>query len=314
MAALSVLLYHLYGDVFIIGAAGVDVLFIISGFIMGTTATKNSPSAFLFSRLARVVPLYWLVTLVMCAGALAGVFSTFAFTPEYLLKSLLFIPYTDPTGSIAPLVMVGWTLNIEMMFYAVFALGLLLGSPIAFTAFALALMALTGAVLEWTSPIIIQWTSQLLLEFLAGLLLSQLRWQNMRHAVVLPVISIVLFATANALDWRSETFRLLTWGVPSLILVAGCLSLEGRGLWPDILLKPFEKLGNASYALYLTHGLVISFTYKLLGHGQLSNLAAIALSVIVAFCTYYLFEKPTLKFFKQRMKRRASVSAVSPAE
>ena len=74
IAAFTVLLFHLIGPAFVIGAAGVDVFFVISGFIMGSFAAGGKPLQFFYHRLVRIVPLYWAVTLAMCIGALLGLF------------------------------------------------------------------------------------------------------------------------------------------------------------------------------------------------------------------------------------------------
>ncbi|QCL96583.1 polysaccharide biosynthesis acyltransferase UppZ [Agrobacterium tumefaciens] len=300
LAAFSVLLFHIVGDPFTIGAAGVDVFFVISGLIMGSFATAAGPGAFLYHRLVRIVPLYWAVTLVMCAGAMAGVFSTFTFTLEHLWKSLLFIPYTGENGEVAPLLVVGWTLNMEMFFYIVFALGLAVRAPLVVTVGILSVMALAGQVLPSQSPFIQTWTSPLLLEFLGGLLLSRFMFQGGQAGIAALVISLTGFVAAAMISEQSGMLRLITWGVPAFFLVAGCVWLENAGLWPRRLLKPIEIIGDSSYALYLLHGLVISIINKILAPGILAGAVIIVVALAVSVLAHFLFEKPLIKLFRRK--------------
>ncbi|MCZ7934537.1 polysaccharide biosynthesis acyltransferase UppZ [Agrobacterium leguminum] len=300
LAAFSVLLFHISGEPFTIGAAGVDVFFVISGLIMGSFAATAGPGAFLYHRLVRIVPLYWAVTLVMCVGAMAGVFSTFTFTLEHLWKSLFFIPYAGDNGEVVPLLVVGWTLNLEMFFYIVFALGLALRAPLAVTVGILSAMALAGQVFNWQSPFMQTWTSPLLLEFLGGLLLSRFMFQGMQAGIAALVVSLTGFVAAALISEQSGMLRLMTWGVPAFFLVAGCVWLENAGLWPKRLFKPIEIVGDSSYALYLLHGLVISIVHKILAPGLLAGVVIIIVALTVSVFAHFLFERPLIKLFRRR--------------
>jgi exopolysaccharide production protein ExoZ len=299
LAALSVVFFHVIGEAFTIGAAGVDVFFVISGFVMGAFAINATPGQFLYHRVLRIVPLYWAVTVVMCLGAMAGVFSSFSFTVDQLWKSLLFVPYANETGMLAPLVMVGWTLNVEMFFYLVFAVGLALRAPIAVTAGFLFAMAIGGHIIDWQSPVMQVWTSALLIEFLSGLFLSQLILKWKQGGLIAIGLSFVGFAIAAATGEQTGLLRLLSWGLPSLLLVAGCVWLETAGAWPKRLLRPFEIVGDASYALYLTHGLVISVVHKVLGTGFLSGIAVLMTAIGASIIIHLMFEKPVIRFLKK---------------
>jgi peptidoglycan/LPS O-acetylase OafA/YrhL len=134
LAALAVAFYHtaftFNGSVHTDFQA-VAVFFVISGFIM-TYITRGEAKQFFAQRIIRVVPLYWLFTLLPVAatwfkgsGRIWGEAS-----PETLLQSLLFIPYQDAAGDMHPLLAVGWTLNLEMFFYVVFAVALVRQRPL----------------------------------------------------------------------------------------------------------------------------------------------------------------------------------------
>ena len=110
------------------GNAGVDLFFVISGFIMVFTTGRKpmGPAAFFGARLRRIAPLYWSMTLaVFLVARLAP--SLVQNTPTdigRLVASILFVPELRPDGTMRPVVFVGWTLNFEMAFYVLFALGL----------------------------------------------------------------------------------------------------------------------------------------------------------------------------------------------
>src|SRR3954453_23077189 len=115
-------------------AAGVDVFFVISGFIMVHASARlfGAPDGgriFLARRVARIVPIYWAVTTLYLAIALAGPeFLNREFLDwPYVVASYLFVPVTRPDGLVQPLYGLGWTLNYELFFYASFAVALAVG-------------------------------------------------------------------------------------------------------------------------------------------------------------------------------------------
>jgi peptidoglycan/LPS O-acetylase OafA/YrhL len=113
------------------GAAGVDIFFVISGFVMALSsrslAHKVSPGfEFLKRRVERIFPLYWIFTTLKIAIAIAipasmvnGLGSTW-----HVIGSYLLIPSMGSSGTSFPILLVGWTLELEMMFYVVFAIAL----------------------------------------------------------------------------------------------------------------------------------------------------------------------------------------------
>ena len=298
-----------------VGAAGIDVFFIISGFIMGAVGVHESPVSFVLKRICRIVPLYWLVTSLMCAGALAGAFTRFTFDAATLFKSLLFIPYFDPSNNIWPLVVPAWTLNVEMLFYAVFAGGLLIGMPLRFAAVALLALVTSGALLHPDSAVLRLWTTPLLLEFFVGLLFATLI-RPTGTAVGLGMIFCGVGGLACAeLLWRyDEAWRVLAWGVPSAAIVYGALSVEHAGRWPKQSLRWLERIGDASYSLYLTHGLVIAMMHRGFGETMPVNVLALLLALSVGFAFFYGFERPVGSWLAVlRLKRKQVPDKTLPA-
>jgi exopolysaccharide production protein ExoZ len=257
VAAMMVVWQHATGQVAAIdsqfGANGVDLFFVISGFVMvATTAGQGiRPATFIKRRLLRVVPLYWALTIAMVWVALVvpGTFSSLVVEADTLIKSLLFIPHFSATfpGQALPLLAPGWTLNYEMYFYAVFALTLMLpdiGRVPALVAYFGASVVL-GWVLgpfEWAPGQ--TYTSPVLLEFVAGALIGR-AWLSGRLHVCTPLSAaavIVGFASLLFVDKGVE-------GIGASLIVVGALNKTWAGWRHDLL----RKLGDASYSIYLTH-------------------------------------------------------------
>lgn len=292
IAALMVVVFHVADGPFVVGAAGVDIFFVISGFIMGTIGVRETPRTFLTKRVIRLVPLYWAVTLLMCAVSLLGVFTLFTADIRRLVLSLLFIPYYEPDGSLWPLVVVGWTLNVEMLFYALFAAGLAFGAPVRIAVSLLAALALAGAIFDPQGAVLRQWTTPLLLEFAAGLTLATVvRPRGLVKGLVLLGLGVVWLAGIGTLDMHAGAWRLLSWGVPAVLVVAGALAIERVGRWPAGL-RTLEIGGDASYSLYLMHGMVIAVSKKIIGTSLPGKVAACAIAVLVSLMAYRFFERP----------------------
>src|SRR5438270_3136635 len=117
-------------------ASGVDIFFVISGFIMWTSVERRpdiTAGSFFRNRLIRIVPLYWFATtLVLLVAVIAPqVLNTTVLRPWHAIASYLFIPARHPTTRMFwPLLIPGWSLNYEMLFYAIFAVAIALGGQL----------------------------------------------------------------------------------------------------------------------------------------------------------------------------------------
>lgn len=253
--------------------AGVDLFFVISGFIMtwltgGQFGNRGAPTRYLLRRIVRIVPPYWFFTIVMVVVVLVApdhVHNTRAGAVE-LLTSFLFIPWPRADGGLYPIVSQGWTLNFEAFFYVSFALALasrrglalLVGAFIALTAVH-ALVPSGWFVLRFhTSPII--------LEFAGGMILGKLHLRGVRLPPFAPAFGIVaaalLFLAVRHAGIAQSSFddwgfgRVLLFGLPALVLAAGFI------LTPDLWLGRAGEIlrfgGDASYTLYLSHPLCIN--------------------------------------------------------
>ena len=310
-AALSVVLFHAcqWSQInFATGQAGVDVFFVISGFVMWT-ATSGAPVRpldFLKRRLIRVAPLYWVITLALAAGVLLfpARFPDLAVSPGHLLLSMAFVQHMNPSGYPFPLLAPGWTLNYEAVFYLAFAA--LLWLPTARRMFALTVVLLVLAFAGFAWPPAYQMLlNPLFLEFLAGVWLGR-----MAQLQLLPDRSlgwlllgggIGLFALIQMINMDWDLWRPMVWGAPAAMLVAGAVSIEADGGWKA--LPGLKTLGDASYSIYLIHTLTVGALAMTIG--AWNAVVFIPLAMIVAVvsglaCWRYL-ERPMLDLLRRRL-------------
>jgi exopolysaccharide production protein ExoZ len=307
-AALAVVLYHV--DFIGKGAFGVDVFFIISGFIM-CYVTASDRSHFLAKRLIRILPLYWAATLGVFALALIAPKLLGATTASYadLFRSLFFIPYEKEAGRVVPILFLGWTLNYEMLFYGIFALALTTRNAPLTACVTIAALVAAGQLLPFDSVVWRFYTSPILYEFCYGIALYAL-WTRVHGRVRLPVGPAVFMALAALgplvlVDVATDgPFRYIAWGLPAAVLVAAVLSQQDRIRFA----AGIVALGDASYSLYLLHPYALKAFEKAFGPFSYLTLtsaaaaaAAIAASVLGAVIVYRLFEKPASRYLRQAL-------------
>lgn len=311
-AALMVVCYHAnrwaWRD-FDIGAAGVDVFFVISGFVLWTSITERplSPATFLRRRLVRVAPLYWLLTLLV-AGAAAlwpGLFWEADPEAGHLLLSLAFIQHFNPDGRPFPVISAGWSLNYEMVFYLIMAAALCLPKAWRFAVLAVGLVAVPvfGFIHR---PAYFLGANPMFLQFLAGAALAGLRFADALPSRTAGWIAVGFGLAGFAVAWPFDLFehlwRPLFWGVPALLLVFGAVTVEARGGMRDI--PPLRFLGDASYSLYLTHVAVVELMAQVVETWRAAYVfAAIAASIVGGCVCYLVVERPLLRLFSARSRR-----------
>jgi len=300
-AALAVVVFHAAertGGHFAIGAAGVDVFFVISGFIMWVLSQRKptTPARFLLDRLERIAPVYWIATGVMVAGALAGLFPNMKLTLGHVFGSLFFVPHRSPSnGEIWPVLVQGWTLNYEMFFYAVFAGCLLLPSRMRLAALASVFVGLAGFGLIRTggNPVFATYTDPIILEFLIGSFIGKLWLEGRIPSPAMGAALVVVGATYIG-------FGPLTFGPLAAALLIGVLALEKAGAIRDV--RPMRYLGDGSYSIYLWHTMAISVVAKLAPLLSIPALPAmilaVAAGVAVGVGAYEMLEKPIGAAFK----------------
>ena len=254
IAALLVVLHHARNpkpwlfnplEEFMGGTTGVDIFFVISGFIMFTAARHEQVGTFLWRRLVRVAPLYWIATLLMLALAVRGGEIQTADRLASLVKSFLFIPHfsVDFPDQVWPYFIPGWTLNYEMFFYALFAVGIAFGRPLVVTSCIIGSLVALGLATRPESAIGLTYTNLMLLQFLAGVWIGYVHSKRVFSSwlgILLPVGFVVIFMVGENVILR---------GLAACAILVGALALE-----PAVpKLNLLKALGDASYAIYLFH-------------------------------------------------------------
>lgn len=308
-AALMVVAYHACRwskPGFDIGAAGVDVFFVISGFILWTVAAERPVTAqtFLARRWARVAPTYWVLTLVVAGVALVWPDLIWDAKPtlSHVLMSLAFIPHINEVGLPFPIITSGWSLNYEAIFYVVFTLSLLAPPKRRFLAITLGLLAVPifGIVVR---PAYFLGANLMFLQFLAGVWLAHWRLHadllSRRKGLICCALGLVGFIALSPLNLFEHLWRPLLWGAPALLLVTGAVSVEGDGGLPDI--KALRFLGDASYSIYLAHLPAIQVLSHVLDANRPAFVpAAIAVSLACGVACYFGLERPLTRLLSRR--------------
>jgi exopolysaccharide production protein ExoZ len=313
IAALAVVAFHAslqLESAFSVGTAGVDVFFIVSGYIMWTVTRRGQrPGVFVMNRLVRIVPLYWLATGVMIAGALVGLFPSVVLTAGHIAGSLFFAPHVSPSnGHVWPLLVQGWTLNYEMFFYVVFALALFAPrrAQVWIICAVLAALALLGLAAAPDDVLATFYTNPIMLEFAAGAVLARAAEGGVRLGRWLSLALIVAAAAGFALGQSYSVLlpRFVAFGAPALILVIGFLGLEHAGVSFDW--RPAVFVGDASYAIYLFHTFAISALGKVIDIGAnpvLGVTLSFAASVFVGGAVYLLADRPLAALLRPERRR-----------
>lgn len=288
------------GDPFWIGAAGVDVFFVISGYIIWTVGSRSetSPGVFCWRRLTRVAPAYWLATgiVIAIAAAWPRLMPQVSLSARHIALSFAFIQHTDPNGLPFPVLPPGWSLNFEALFYGLFTLTLLAPARFRFRAI---LWALTAVMLFGfiDPPAYELGANPMMLQFAAGVWLARRaergRGASPRAGAALVAGGLLLLALMWLMGLRSDLLRPLLWGVPATMIVAGALALERRFAAAP---RALAALGAASYAIYLCHFVAVDLTARALGVQRpwLFVPVAVTVSIAAGLAFHRLIERPLI--------------------
>ncbi|PNK88389.1 acyltransferase family protein [Serratia odorifera] len=310
------------------GASGVDLFFVISGFIMVHTARNKKPSIttsfeFIKNRAVRILPAYYFWLIV--SFAIGGAMSIFHYESktESLVSALTFIPNIKETAPnyIADdgFYIVRWTLNYEIYFYLAFSLCLLcanrLRAVLVWAIFSSIIMPLatTGALTlstmgyKFDSVINMLLTNPIVLEFAMGAVVGtfhdKVNIVSKKAATYALIILTTLLTYALLSKWLLP-FHLLT-GLAFSILLALVVRLNEYVC--GFFHKAFITIGNMSFSLYLAH-LPVAYFYRkefssLVG-GHLSQtlflVILIATSLLLGFLSHKYIEIKVGDRLKQR--------------
>lgn len=303
------------------GAFGVDIFFVISGFMV-MFSTHNNTKHFLGKRFIRIYPLYALVTFgtYFLLLLFPNMFQLTKANPLSLVKSLFFIPFEISPGIIQPLVRVGWTINYEVLLYVLFAIACRLSHRyrgLICSGFLVVLMVLAHT-LPTDSIILTFYGDYILLEFIFGMLLyyvmskvyvplnqkkSMVLWAYLCVPVVLMLFGVLAYTKQNVP--LIPFGRAIYWGLPALLMVTLTLLMDTKLTIP----KSLVYLGNISFSVFLLHYYPLMFIdrkiYSLEYYTPMAipvTFCGLLVVIFIASVSYVLIEKLLTghlhKFFK----------------
>lgn len=326
VAALAVVYSHITSEAGLnlqlsIGTRGVDIFFVISGFIIAYIGSRNA-DRFFVRRLIRIVPFYWAATLALFCVVLMAPNLLRSTRPDLaqLLCSLLFIPRETSYAGMFPTLVLGWSLNYEMYFYVVFSLSLVVSRRLApvLCCVAIAVILLLIGASGTQNPSLQFYARPLVFEFVFGIVIFYLLYAVERHRAVLQAapggkiaLLLVLFGALAGIFFieARQGFglpRQLSAGVPAFFIVLAAILLE-RIYRVTINSRVLFLLGEASYILYLIHPYIVFGVLRtaLRGYrpGWLATIAIIALlmalSSAIAIAIHVYFEKPVMRLLRR---------------
>jgi exopolysaccharide production protein ExoZ len=292
------------------GASGVNIFFVISGFVMVVSAATLADRTegwqiFIWRRLIRIVPMYWGATTLKLFALVVVPFTVLhsQLNMTHILSSYLFIPTTNVEGEFKPLLAVGWTLYFEMFFYSLFALALYLRVNIYyFIGTILTVFASLSVFQTAGSPASTMFFDPIVLQFYFGMLVAALvsrdgllRQVAARYPILpgsLSLLGTILLLAPLRFSTFPDAFRT---GVLATIIVLGVALLEPllKGRIPQLLLI----LGDASFSLYLFHPLIAPAVPMALQKLGIQNFSisvglSIIISISVGVAIYFALERP----------------------
>ena len=299
------------------GYAGVDIFFVISGFIIALVVSQgsNSPRTFILRRANRILPMYWAFTIAWIVLAWAGTHE--APTASKLIASMLVLPQRD-----LPILGVGWSLEHEFIFYGLVAillfakrLSLLVPVLCALTIGAFGLQIVSTGNPPWDLHLF----SPYWFDFLLGVALFKLRAavSKINPWLLIGTGTAILmfgnFASNQAFGGHVPTMpmgshgivRVVTLGMAGFMLISGGLALERQkpAIFDNALGRTLVEVGNSSYVLYLCHPLILKVMGAALSHrvpaaavAQYSYaLLAVAICLVAAAVISRSVEMPLVK-------------------
>ncbi len=292
-----------------IGSFGVDLFFVLSGLVMwistrSTNLGLGSGCRFLAKRCLRVTPLYWGVTLFLALSfkSFPSLSNSNQLANGHLWKSLLYIPQAN-----WPILIVGWTLSHEMLFYLLFSLKIVWKRGGYLVVVALFAFGMTGWLVprdgtwEWVGLVF----SPFQFEFLLGMGCGWLYDRQKLPSPWLSILTLVLLGIAGSLF---ELSRWLLWGGMGALL---CLAFLAFEVWFKRAPRGVLLLGDSSYALYLIHLPVVTLIARFFRGDIGGTIRWAALVGTLVFCevlaiaVWKYFDEPVQLWIARRWRRSA---------
>ena len=282
------------------GAIGVDIFFIISGFVMALSieGSNKSPVEFMTDRIVRIIPTYYFITILMFLLYMLmpnGAVDSEDINLQYLAQSLFFISsiFFDKN----PIAYVGWTLELELIFYLAIAMSLYIGFLKRLPLLFVTLVALIGLIID-----------TIIFEFIFGYIIGLKR--NAIHVLLshrvrsLVILALSIFFTL--ITYEKEIYqialslpRFIYWGVPCTILLISTIIFYQFNFWP------FVFIGECSYSIYLVQCISIPAWFKiqevlhLRFDSDITVLGCIIFTNCLGFILFYFIERKFILWWRQ---------------
>jgi peptidoglycan/LPS O-acetylase OafA/YrhL len=305
------------------GTRGVDVFFVISGFVMIYSSQKllalsRGWRVFAEHRILRIVPLYWLVTTlkVVLLLLVAGLSLHARLTPVTIVCSYLFLPSRNLDGKLWPLVSQGWMLQFEMLFYFLFTCALYFRTNVyKFIGIILGVLSIGAYFSQPTWTPVAFYLNSVVLEFFFGMLIAKACIADVyvprKLAFLLLALGFILLLLPPN-DWNLP--KALIGGVPASLIVWSAASL---GSMENLIPRFILYLGDASYSIYLIHTFVCPIPPAVLSRLHmdfpwLSVILSVSIGVTAGCILHQMIEVPMTKRLKEYLKvRHRSLQAVA---
>ncbi len=311
--------FHVWGQ----GATGVDIFFVLSGFVMVYSSAKliHAPGGwktFARRRIIRIIPMYWLATSVKLAIMLlsTGLILHARGDAAYIIESYLFLPCRDSAGTVGPLLGVGWTLYFEMFFYALFTAALFLQVNIyKFVGWLLIPLGL-GAFLykpDWPA-VLFYLNNTKMFEFFYGMLIARICLIQKKTVPLSLALPLMAAGIAGLITPWPEAYHVpgLADGASAAALIFAMASVEDRlKRIPRIILY----LADASYAIYLFHPLFAPAAPVLLMKAHFFQpWLSVAISVFIGLAAgsliHSFIEAPLTEWLQRTFRGKPAITAV----
>lgn len=307
----------------------IDIFFVISGFATlyasrGHFGGAGEGARFLRRRLMRLMPLYWLFTglMVLALFLFSGQVAHAAFSPEHLIASLFFVPWPNQDGETLPILILGWTLNYEILFSVLFAMALTLPrrAGIALAAGIIALAAIAYPFVPDGAWVLKYWSNPVMLEFVFGMGLAALFMRGARltalQGALLALAGFALLLAAAEWPDRSLPLRFLWAGIPAAMICAG-FAFAPQPTAGNRLYDRVVKLAAAGYVLYLAHPFVINIVALVWRKAHIGSMllfvpVTLVASVALAVALHRWLEKPLNRLLDGPPRRPARVVSAPP--
>ena len=327
IAAIMVVAYHASGvfaldkyfnddflyNILSFGDAGVEIFFVLSGFVIAYAHSKDigkpaNVRAYILKRVIRIYPVYWFVFLsVFFVGSSLGFSDKLPNDWIVLIKSLLLFPMDKEVvgGTGAPVIVVAWSLQYEMMFYFIFSIAIAWKSKgYVF----LSVIILTTPFVFGGGFFYDMIFSLYTINFLLGVLVFYtLRvFPRGRECLVLGIGMFVVLAVMEIYYGQGfSTYRSVLYGISAAFVLMGVVGMENKGF--DFKNKFFSMGGNASYSMYILHFPVLSVVAKIaVGlelEGRIHMISVFLFSIVLVFSLsifiFYFLERPMTRYLRR---------------